>query len=814
MAATAITSLSGCADDSIGQAEADATALKDLYRDGKNLDLSDLLNVSAGYATNGLNDVLDVTPFVDIELEQTELFALSNVAANDLTLNNIDTLVTNLAHGYGERELTTEVNRARREHLASSSDVVFAESAFEIGAGLHNWGHSTDGFLDAVVRLGFDVNERVEARIISAYDSEAEALYQAPLSAIKATRGYILPRQLDDLRSMRPGESYAIAGRGRLGVNLGVGVPILTTPLGAASYNLVFSAGVRTLLDGRLDVQVVRLPGEQLVVDVGMDEARTEDFRVALRDGWGVHGLIEAEVSLGPVDLDLGRLAERAIAKHLNKKLDLINASYEKTNLKSRISVSRFRFDLAQISQGSPADLALAQLLHGDLRLAQALANRAEPGVDAEFELSRSGVSAASYAGIDILGMSFFHKVQEQQGTVVIQTPGGAQAINFDSLHDEEGWFFSSHGYTRVGLAGLEFDSANPSGARGEANLIFQVMEGSNLMERDKLLDHLDGVIVGVAGAHAFTALEAPGNALERFVEKYCPNSGAFDPCREQVLATPQVAQLKQQGLDAIAGHLGGLGASQRALVMKTAEMRLIAQATYEPHASFKGPPTSVVADYRLDDLALTNVLAADRAAFDFAMDLVIRTMHVDRGDSLEQIADDAHEVSADSKDVRKRAWTVFEHASRSYANIQSVEKLVLPGHPALGEMGGSAIEIRFPVDHHDNPLYEDAVARSLPQARAKAVTNMVDELIDIVDDAKGLDHAEQIVAYTFLSLTPGPSIDLRLDVDMDLDDNLAQSYGHYVTAGYASFDVYARGAAVAPIDGGLFDIDQLIDVD
>ena len=139
---------------------------------------------------------------------------------------------------------------------------------------------------------------------------------------------------------------------------------------------------------------------------------------------------------------------------------------------------------------------------------------------------------------------------------------------------------------------------------------------------------------------------------------------------------------------------------------------------------------------------------------------------------------------------------------------------LELDGHPELGLLGDSAIEIRFPVNNQKNVEYEDAVARSLPQARAAVATGLVDQLIDLVDDAKGLDHAEQIVAYTLLGLTPGRKIDLRFDVDMDLSNNWAQAYDHYEKAGYANVDIYARGDDVAPIDGGLFDIDQLIDVD
>ena len=45
-------------------------------------------------------------------------------------------------------------------------------------------------------------------------------------------------------------------------------------------------------------------------------------------------------------------------------------------------------------------DAALGQALHGDVRLAQLLANARHPGVDVEFDLSRSGVQSTFYAGV------------------------------------------------------------------------------------------------------------------------------------------------------------------------------------------------------------------------------------------------------------------------------------------------------------------------------------------------------------------------------------------------------------------------------
>jgi len=484
----------------------------------------------------------------------------------------------------------------------------------------------------------------------------------------------------------------------------------------------------------------------------------------------------------------------------------------EQTKNHSRISVARFRVSLSAATPGSPVESALQQALRADLRLAQALSNRSEPGINTEFELTRSGVSTTSYAGIDILGMSFFRKVQEGEGTIVVQTPGGARSIFFESLHNESGWFFSSHGYTRVGLSGMVFDQDHPEGAMGEANVLFQVVEGDKKMERDKLLDHLDGIILGVAGEPALAALEGPANELERYVEVYCPNSEAFDPCREEVLDTPTVKQLRQEGLDVLAGATQGLDAAPRQLVLAAGQLRLTAQATYEPKAQFVGPPTSIVVDYRLDDIALGRVLLDhDAADFEAALNTYLKAAEVDRIDGPAEIAADREDIVADAADLVADASKVYKSLSQRYGQIVTAERFVMPQHPELGELGSRALEIRFPVDSNRTVIYEEAVARSLAQARAKVALQLVDQLIDVTDQSGTSKHPEQLVAYALLALTPASSIDLRLDVDLDVSDTWEQDFTHYRAAGYESLDVYAQGNEVSPIDGGLFDIDELI---
>jgi hypothetical protein len=542
---------------------------------------------------------------------------------------------------------------------------------------------------------------------------------------------------------------------------------------------------------------------------------------LALNDGWGVHGLLKSHVEVAGFNLDIGRLVDKALQDLLNKKLSLVSASLEHTNQLSRISVARFRIDLAAATAGSPVEKALAQALRADIRLAQALANRYEPGIETEFELTRSGVSTTSYAGIDLLGMSFFRKVVEGEGSIVVQTPGGTRTILFESLHKSEGWFFSSHGYTRVGLSGMVFDAENPDGSQGEANLILQVVEGDEKMERDKLLDHLDGVILGAAGEKALAAVEEHANALERFVEKTCPNSQAFDPCRDTVLDNPKVIDLRAKAKSALDAQTENLEAPLRDLVRAAGKMRIIAQATYEPKAGFTGPPTSVVLDYRVDNGALGEVLTNhSRAEFEKALTAYLVAADNDRfetdvytsaGEPNDSSAARA-ELIASLAGTVKGAGDLFENHSTRYKDLLEAEALVLPNHRELGEMGPIALEIRFPVDHGNVPRYEEAVARSLAQARAETVTKLVDGLIKTLDGAAD-KHGEQATAYSLLALTPAKRIDLRLDVDLDVSDSWEQAYSHYRKAGYASFDSYARGSKAAPIDGGLFDINALIAV-
>lgn len=782
--------------------------LQDLYKDARNLDLGDLLSVSAGFATDAVNDAL-TGDFAGIRVQPTELYTTADRAEDDLTLKNIDALLSGLTARFGEKELTTEITALRREHLRSSNDKVYAESAFRLSAGANDFTVATGGFESASARLGFTAQAQLEARVIAAHESESEALTAAPLAAIKTARGFVLPRSVADLNAMKPGESYALRGSGALGANLGVGVPILVAGPSAVTYNVVLSAGLRARFEGDIDVQVVRAAGDQLVVDVGLERSSLREAKIALSDGWGVAGLVKSRTNIGSIDVDLGQLVEKALKKRVLDKISLIDASVSQTNRQSRLSVARFRFSLDRAESNVAIGKALAQVLRADLRLAQALANKGEAGVVTEFELARSGVSAASYAGIDIFGMSFFRKKLEADGSFSIETPGGSRSVLFETLQKEGGWFFSSHGYSRTGLSGFAFDALRPSEPKTEANLFLQIVEGDKFMERDKLLDHLDGVVRSVGGEQAFAALEAKGNELQRYVVSACPNSRAFDPCRESVLADATVVALRKDGLAALESQLGGLEAAQKELVLAAGKLRLTAQATLEPQATFVGPKTSIVTDFRLDDSALGAVFARSGGDLAAAARNHLVMARVDRGAA--SYAADGARYAQDFTATANALGGIFAKNAEEYRELSELEALTLVSHPELGTMGPRAVEIRF-TTQQNRPDYDAAVLQSLPQARASVAIRTFDQLVAAAK-VSNAPHPEQTVAYSLLALTPGSRADLRLRVQLDTNDHSGQDFKHYRTAGYAGFDLYARGRDVAPIDGGLFNIDDLLNV-
>jgi hypothetical protein len=800
------------------------SSIKALVADAKKLDLQDLINVGASYATDQLNDALKLSDYASIRLQPTELYAPASVAAQDLTLKNLDTLVSGLASRFGESSLTTEVNKLRAEHLAQSGKRAYAESAFRIRGALgHNWTLPTRGFgadANGAVSLGFDAGVDLEARVITAHARESSALVSAPMQAITTARGFVLPRSLDDVRKMSPGESFALSGHGRLGVNLGAGVPILiANPTSWLTYSLVLTAGLRSIFEGEVDIQLVRMRGDEVVVDVGVRSATLQQGSVALTDGWGIHGLLKTNLELAGVNVDLGKLVDRALQTNVASKLSLIRAAAERTHTSMRISVARLRFHLDGDSPAGGRAEALAQALKGDLRLAQALAARGDSGVVAEFDLVRSGASAISYAGVDVLGMSFYRRSAESEGQAILQTPGGALSLMWESLHRDSGWFFTSHGFTRVGVAGLRWDAREANAApRSETNLFLQTQEGDKFMERDKVIDQLDSVIVSVAGGNALTLLERSGNAMERLVLAKCPlpeQGGYFDEsCNINLIRNDaELRNLRTTALADFDTQIAMLPADTRTVLHSVAELRLAAQSIEDPHASAVGPTASIVVDYRLDDAALKQVMSKDKVALENAVLTLMEATQLER--TATDLTGERAKIRSRSKATASAMADKFEKYTDQYKRLISIDGARIDG---LGQIGGNAIEVRFTVDAQKRPAYEQAISQSVARSRAQVVGAMFDDLRAKAADmpssgGSSAAHAEQIASFALLALAPTASTELRVNFKTDnASCALCGNRERYNVAGFRSLDKFAKGPSATPIAAGLFDIDAIIE--
>lgn len=779
--------------------------IRSLYRDVRGVDLGDLASLGGRIASDELEDALEVGG-LGLRVDAPVAYGLSEDIEDRRTesLRDLDELVSGLAHRFGEQELTTQVNDVRRRHLQTSDDVVFVEAAFGLRGDL-GWGHDVGGLADdGWARVGLGGGE-VQARVIQAYPSEPLGHGQAMLASARATRGFVLPRDAADVRAMKPGEAFALRGEGSFGLNVGAGVPVFVSDA-AVSYQLVVSGALRAMLEGTLDVQLARLEGDTVVVDVGTERATVRSARIALEDGWGVSGLVEAHVDLGGLSVDLGRILERALEKQLERKLNLVEAELSRTSRRSRISLARFRFDLG--AGGEHVEEALAQALRGDVRLAQALAARGEPGVREELDVLRSGLATTSRAGIDLLGMSFFTETFRAEGSIDVQTPGGAQSLLFDTYGNERGSFFSRHGFSRVSLAGVSVSSDGV--VDGETNLFVQTVEGDEWMQRDKLLDHLDAILRGVAGEDAFISLETPGNELERFVRASC-RSEAFNPCYTEILSSATVVALRRDGLAAFEAALpADLTPDLASLALELAELRLTAQATFEPHASLVGPDTSIFVDMRLGDAALAHVFqratATDMRA---ALQAHYANVRVDRRQTPADAASDRARALGDEQETLEVLVALFEAAQARYQRVSAIEQSTVQG---LGRVGATGIEVVVPV--RDGAVDLDAVAaRSLAESRMQIARAFYDDLRDEARELRGV-HPEAVAGYALLSVTPASLLDLRVDIDMKLGDNWGQSFRHYREAGYRGVDLYGRGGDAAILGGGVFDIDALLRVD
>ncbi|MBX3221047.1 MAG: hypothetical protein KF795_11055 [Labilithrix sp.] len=836
----ALSATAACTAPGDEEAEGSEAAVNELsayWADAKRLDLGDLTRVAVGFATDGLNDRI-ASPGFGARFDAPQVFAAraepSRVLPNNAEIKALDTVVSGLAARFGEQELGTQVNATRLRHLESGAAKYYVESAFSARAGLGEaWSFDASGLSSAAsVNLGFDAGAEVLSRVIlAASDDKLGSLVASPLAAAKEMRGFVYPRSLEDVRSMKPGEMFALRGVGKLGANFGLGAPFLVAePTGGLAYRILVSAGVSGVVGGQLDVQLVRLDGDEVVVDVGVENGRGLSFQAAVRDGWGVKGICEdGERCLRTVELagqrvDLSRLVEKAIEKRLNSYLTS-RLEIHGANASSRVSLSRFRFHLDAGNQDE-VERALQQALKFDVRLAQALYNRdigeREPAVVADFDAVRAATTSTRNFGFELLGMNVYHRaVVKKEGSFVVQTPDGAKSILFDSVHKSGGWFQMAHGYTRTGVAAQTLDARDPESFKSEANLFLQTAVGDKHMDDDVIIDNVDATLLGLVGREAVEALDEYGNAMERLVWSKCPveqdregSTKRFDEeCNVRLLEDPAMTGLKAQGLAAIEPFARDLPADFQAIVREAAKLRLTLQSVgIHNFDAANGPNASFTLDLRFDDKALGLLTSRSKADYANALREYLTAVYADRRKIGADMDKDAVRQAVDAKwgrDIEKMAG-VFEARAKSYRLIADAERLVpvtLQGKRFVSYPLG----VRFSVDGNAARAYESAVVESTSHDRAKAAARLFDALREEADRINGPLYDEHTATFPLLSLVPRDNLEVGMTVRADVRSTFWVKRERYLKAGFASVAAAAKGSSVSTIRAGMFDLDSVI---
>ena len=797
--------------------------IRELLQDARNVDLNDMITAGLGLFTDEMNDAMEF-----IEVQESVAYALEEDHIDDIAVESLDLLVSGLVTRFGREELTRDVTQLRIEHLENSSDRYFVESAFALhGDAYWNWALATEGFGfgDAEKRerfLGISTGGEIQARVIGAYQGEIAGIMRAPLGAIRAARGFIFPRGIDDLRGMSPGEAVAFSGQGHLGLNVGAGVPIfIADPTPAISFSLVLSVALRTLLEGKLDVQLVKMRNQELVVDVGMENAAVAEAEVAITPGWGVEGLVKSTVNIKSVELDIGRIIDKGVKKRLEKKIKTLEVQFSREKEKTRLTVARFRFRLDELDDRGIH--ALERASRGDIRLAQNLAARGDQGINVEFDLDRTGVSTSSYKGVNLFGLNFFDHKIENSGAAVLQTPGGARTLVWDGLGRFQGSGFPSHGFKRTGVTGLTFAEHGVLG-EGEANLFLETKESDRFMERSRMLGQVDPMLMALLGVDVFKQVQASLEPLAAYLHQKCPLGGHEDSFSEScnieaIELDNEFSALRENVWTLfwnIYASLESDSSEDSTLADLAAHLMLLKvgiHSVQDPLGFLHGPSASIDADFRLDDGALDALMGRSRQEF---QEVLHRTLDLVKNNRRDFDFHSPTQPTEPFTDAIAAMGSVFARRSAQYRDYKWAEKGLLNKEFKTPGYSGKHAEILEFATIDNRPNYESATMSSMAQFRSESAVKMFDELYNLSDASAAPNHAEQWISFAFLNALPRHHINLKVGFFVDTEGLLNGQLNprfRYDAAQIRSFDVQGRGRLVEPLFDGLFDIDQVINL-
>jgi hypothetical protein len=806
------------------------------FSDASRLDLGDLVRVSAGYASDSLNDELSGDNF-GVFIDGPHVFGAqaepNRVLPGGAQVQDLTRLVDDLNQKFGAREFGAEVNRARLDAIRAGLAHYYVEGGLQLRAGLqHGWSFPAPGIAaGGSVTIGFDVGGRLESRVVHATEEGTlEDALQSPLKAIRTRRGFVIPRSLDDIRQMKPGEAVALRGLGRMAANVGLGVPIVTAEPTGLLYRVVASGGTAVNLEGRIDVQLVRLSGDEIAIDVGIQDMRVLSVRAGVADEFGIKGLCDdgapclRDVRLGPVNVKLSTLIERAVENRLNADFHS-RTELSKENASTRVALSRMRI---HIDRGDPREVsaAVAQALKLDLRLAQAIANRdlgrAEPVAVADVDVMRTATTASFDFGFELLGMNVYRRtIVDRTGTFVLQTPEGASAITFDTLEQHHHFLQTDHGYSRLGVGARSIDAASPTTWRSEANLFVRASLGDKHVDDDRVLDSLDGLVGAIAGTAALDAMDRSGGQMQRRILERCPLPDRSpseslqvwdESCNVALLGDPSFTALRDAGVRDLAAASQGLPNDFRELVAAAGGMRLKLQSVLIHELDvLNGAGLSLALDVRFDDTALATLTGKSATEFRDVLREVLASAVLDR--SRVGVSTSRADARADvdqryGKAIQAMADLFVSRAS-TYRGILEMERR-LPAALVGKQFVASPLGVRFAVTPDSAVDYASAAMTSTSHERARTATRLFDDLVNEANSVGGVTYPEQAVVGALLSLVPARDLKAAFSFDSEVKDSFLNPRARFRVAGIESTSASAKGESVSEIALPDFDLEQI----
>lgn len=817
-----------------GKADGRVFEVLDYFTDTLGLDLVDFLEIEADLASDALNAALDVVEFADVEVDPTRLYGVDAVPDERdgvFIVQDIAGLHSDLLRRFGEQDFVAQLNGMRRAALERGDHKYFGESRFRVQLG---GGKSFNtGAAGWSVGVGFDAGRDVTATVVAGYDAEIDDILRAPLGSISDIRHWVLPRNVDDLESLTVGESVGLRGQGRVGLNAGASVPVFAfADGGVVTVSARFALGARAQLVGELDIQIMRGEGDDLFVDVGVGNAKVQGAHAALEPSYGlapIPALYEFQI-LGR-EFELGDVADK-VAKNVFRKalrytgLDRSGVRGEVEISQDRVTVNRFRFDLAQ--RGAELDKAIILAAGGDVRMAQTLADRSDSGVQSLVSLEREFNARRTYVGAQLAGMRWFTEEAERQGTVFVETPDGVREFVIDEISRDTGRWFDESGWDRQVVVAQRWQDGQFVGATSNLRLIMR--ESDRWARRDAVLDHLDAMLLPAVGFEGlYEQLGPQADQLIGLLSDVCDCSefdddntcvGLDDDCVADAIEDGTVpawrTATRQAADDALlkvsdAGLAGEFDpASKLAADLMNVKLAMSDVIDGEAGRTVSYSKGLLLLDARITQAGLDAIFRdTDSTQFQNRMTELLRLIVHDRfrkdyGRAKDNALDKVDAESDRLEDLTK----IFDESRDEYGSIADAAAIRIAGAP-IGE--GARVLVTEEGDANEDEL----TIRTIAHEKGAMSARFVDALLDRANDRSFLEgflevltlgladpvgfRDTHLVAYTLLSLSPQSERELLVNLEFDDDD------------APEPVRAYLRGANADLIEAGEFDLDTLL---